>query len=169
MKVVAAIGTRELDRVIRVKKEEYQDKLQDLWNKGWYLHTGGSTGADHMAATIFSQPNEEGLVRGKLFLPWADFNKELVNGYGSLLDREVYDYRRDVEATNSVDIYHPFSKGLTVGARKLLARNYLIIYGADLVLALPDARNKGELKNMRGGTAQGIRIAQDLGKELVVL
>ena len=64
----------------------------------------------------------------------------------------------------SVRAYHPAPGRLKESMVKLHARNYGIVEIADAVVALPRITRYG-----MGGTGQGIRIAQALGKRLFVL
>lgn len=166
MRVVAAIGSRDLSRISTDRVDLFSSKLRDLHKEGWCLYTGGSTGADHLAASIFTKSED---IVVTLFLPWAEFNRVLLQQYIDKIKVYTYDSGRDIEAARSVNIYHPFPKSLGIGPRKLLARNFLIIRDADLVIALPEPKVEPPYTNRTGGTYQGMRIAQDLGKNLIVI
>jgi predicted Rossmann fold nucleotide-binding protein DprA/Smf involved in DNA uptake len=67
------------------------------------------------------------------------------------------------EAYESVKKYHP-AENIGKVSFVFLARNYLIVYQADYVLALPSIA-----KRNLGGTGQGCRIALGLGIPLKVI
>jgi hypothetical protein len=167
MKVVAAIGTRAIEKVQENRVVAYRNKLRELWEDGWYLHTGGALGADLEAIELFTSWSKE--KRVKIFLPWNNYNLASLITYRDGIDVEIYENTRHLEATKSVDTYHPIPAALTHSARKLLARNYLLIEDADMVLALPEVEYKGGPPNKIGGTYHGIRIAMDLDKDLITL
>ena len=72
------------------------------------------------------------------------------------------DKRQQNAALESVNHYHPNPEALSVGARKLMARNYCQLFGAS-----PESEPSGfvvcytsdELAS--GGTGQAIRMASD--------
>lgn len=94
-------------------------------------------------------------------VPWRKYNQHVqVHCSKVISDRDVS--TEDKEAARaSVFKYHPAPDQCSDGAILLHSRNYLIVYKADLVLALP--------KNMSGGTMQGIRICIDLGISIGVV
>jgi hypothetical protein len=169
MKIVAGVGTRKLDQINPARREAYIGLLKEYCEEGYYLHSGGAEGADHEATRIFMEDTIDQL-RCTLFLPWDNYNEALLTKWAGNFNRVVYDASRDTEAAGSVDIYHPSPQNLKAGARKLLARNYLIVVNADVVIAVPDLPYRGgPTANLPGGTFQAIRIAQDLGKKITIL
>lgn len=119
---------------------------------GYTLKTGACTGTDQAFA--------EGAVSAGgevvLCLPWWSYEKEWVSlmKQSGLVTIQVLD-DKDVEAHKSVSIFHPNAHNLKQGAKKLHARNYLIIDGCSFVLAWPKPNKFG-----LGGTGQGMKIAQ---------
>ena len=143
MSTYAGIGSRQtppgaLRGLERLAKE--------LSEEGHILRTGGAPGAD----TAFANgawPNAE------IYLPWSGFN-----GHADA-DAELTDPME--EAFLIAKFHHPAWERLSHASKKLHARNTHIILGRDLqepvefvICWTPGARKQG-------GTAQGIRIAED--------
>jgi hypothetical protein len=131
-----------------------------LANLGWMLKTGAADGADKAFA--------EGALHagGKvtLCLPWWSYNKEWVQAAKNKGALTHTLKNSDTDAFQSVEKHHPCPSILTRGPRALHARNFLIIQETKMVLAWP--KPKGQ--NL-GGTGQGIRIAEDMGIEVIRL
>lgn len=114
---------------------------------GWVLRTGGAPGAD--------QAFERGALLGgceiEMYLPWPGFENHSM----ATLDMPAS------EAYEIAQRYHPAWHRLSQGAKKLITRNTHQILGerlndpVDLVVCWTPG---GEMK---GGTAQALRIAQD--------
>lgn len=113
---------------------------------GYTLRSGGADGADKFC--------EKGCdaVNGKkeIFLPWKNFNDS---------NSSLYDIPE--EAFKIAEYYHPAWGKLSQGAQKLISRNCQQVLGknlndpSDFILCWTV---NGELK---GGTAQALRIAID--------
>jgi DNA recombination-mediator protein A len=146
---IAIIGTREPSEDQRVQALRNAQKFS---GEGHTIATGGAHGIDHVAM--------RGCEPGKLqvYLPWLKYNEGIIPDHA---ERIVYNPALHQEWMASVDKYHPDPDALSRGARFLMARNYGIILGCELVLAYP---KHGHL----GGTGQGIRIARGLGIEVKV-
>ena len=154
MKMYAGIGSRKLD------KAQWQFCYgvgRWLAEQGWTLRTGACKGADQAFA--------EGAlsVGGKviLCLPWPSYEFKWVEpcvGQGAETRLLQY-WHKEYHA--SVDTYHPAPERLSDAARKLHARNALILNNARFVLAFPG--------KTLGGTGQGIRIAEGSGIKVIRL
>lgn len=94
-------------------------------------------------------------------VPWRKYNLQTQTYCTEIISDKVLDEKTKQEATESVYKYHPAPKACSPGAILLHSRNYIIVYKADLVVALP--------KNMSGGTMQGVRISTDLGIRTMVI
>lgn len=118
-----------------------------LVGQGVEVATGNADGIDNAAVTGACQINPRKLW---VYLPWATYNSQYIEDYPEI---HVLTYLSKAALT-SVDIFHPYAKKLTEGARKLHARNYGIIKEptVDAVIACPSEKG--------GGTAQGMRIAK---------
>ena len=139
----AGIGSRETpDLILRTMTE----LAKRLANKGYTLRSGGAPGAD----AAFEQGCDEVLGSKEIYLPWKDcFNNK------SKLYWSAYEEEARVIASET----HPAWKTLGENVRKLHTRNVYQVLGEDLrtpsdfVLCWTI---NGELK---GGTAQALRIA----------
>lgn len=154
-KVYAGIGSRGL---LYQEREFCSEIGKWLARNGWKLKTGAAKGADQSFA------NGALSVGGKvkLCLPWMSYERSWVGRAG--LDgatTKLLQYYH-TEAMDSVKKYHPKPEALSSAMKSLHARNYLIIEDVKFVLAWP----KG---SRGGGTGQGIRIAKDLGIDVIDL
>ncbi|MGB9803684.1 hypothetical protein [Desulfofundulus sp.] len=150
--IVAVIGTRETNEEMIRLCEAVCRKLRDA---GYCLATGNALGIDSIARDIW---NERFPERVTLYLPWAGYNAGGIHPRNRVI---VFSSQKDW--LESVGKYHPAPDRLTPAAVKLHARNFGIVSSADLVIAFPRSTSKA------GGTGQGIRIAEALGKRLYVL
>ena len=149
MKRLAVIGTRNPTGNQKLLARE----LVELALKhGWSISTGGAEGIDQVAMETCEK--QEKIGRLTVYLPWRSFNQGIIP---SGCEKVYYCGQKDW--IKSLEL-HPFPEGLSQGAAKLHARNYGIIESADMVAAFP-----GENP---GGTAQGMRIAEYLGKRMYV-
>jgi hypothetical protein len=140
---IAIIGTRDPTEEQASKAEFLAQRLSA---QGHRIRTGAAPGIDLAAM--------RGAVVGQLdvFLPWPSFSATLIPRHAK---RIVFNEAIHADWAKSVDEYHPAPKSLTQAARKLHARNYGIVEGTAIVVALPQ-RGEG------GGTGQGIRVARGL-------
>ncbi len=93
-------------------------------------------------------------------LPWPSYEKEWVAMLSNLPTGNVLVHpitSLHTAAFESVKQFHPNPAALKQSVTKLHARNYMIIENTHFVVCWTPG---GELK---GGTAQGIRIAESLG------
>lgn len=129
-----------------------------LAEKGYVLRSGRADGAD----SYF----EKGAVSAgggcEIFLPWKSFqsNSKLASYPAIVFD--TMDKRQQSAALESVNHYHPNPGALSVGARKLMARNYCQLFGTSPESAASDfviCYTSDGLAS--GGTGQAIRMASD--------
>lgn len=151
MKYYAGIGSRKTPKDVLKLMEKVARWLQQ---EGWILRTGACQGADQAFA--------KGALGGpyfpvELYIPWNGYEENFTNNAskrGAIVKTLKQD---DEKAFESVNKYHPTTKKLGAAARKLHARNWLIMKDAKFVICwTPDGKETG-------GTGQGLRIARDLG------
>jgi hypothetical protein len=107
------------------------------------LRSGGAIGAD-MAFEL-------SCVTKEIFLPWKGYN-----------DNKSMLFPPDPQAYEISKNFHPNWNKLSDGAKKLMARNAHIILGLDLVSPVDFVvycAPLDDVGNVKGGTGQGIRIA----------
>jgi len=155
-KTYAGIGSRQTpDRILKIMKQmasEYEDS-------GWKLRTGGADGADNaFASGVRLRYN------GTVFLPWTGFNN---------WDDSLYTVANpNDDGFKIAEKYHPAWGCCSPAVKRLHARNSHIILGydckfpADLVICWCPKTPLGEYK---GGTAQGLRIAEDYNIPIINL
>lgn len=151
-KYYAGIGSRKTPPDILDLMEKIAFWLQQ---RGWILRTGACQGADQ----AFTKGATNRLRYGtcELYIPWNGYEENFTNN-ASKRGAIVKTLKRDdKEALESVDKYHPAAKKLGAGARKLHARNWLIVKDAKFVICWTPGGKE------TGGTGQGLRIARDLG------
>jgi predicted Rossmann fold nucleotide-binding protein DprA/Smf involved in DNA uptake len=140
---IAIIGTRDPTEEQEFKGGYLAERLSMA---GHRIATGAAPGIDAAAM--------RGAMTGQLdvFLPWPSFSAALIPRHAK---RTVFSEVLHADWMKSVEEFHPAPRSLTPAARRLHARNYGIVEGAAIVVALPQ-RGEG------GGTGQGIRIARGL-------
>lgn len=118
-----------------------------LATKGFILRSGGASGSDKAFEAGCDMVNSN---KKEIFLPWRGFE-------GSKSQYIV----NDPKAFEIAEKYHPYYKNLSLGAKKLQARNSHQILGWDL--NTPSSFVICYTKNGKGtgGTGQAIRIAKD--------
>lgn len=115
-----------------------------LSTRDYILRSGHAQGAD----SAFEHGCDRGNGKKEIYLPWKGFE-------GS--DSELFNITD--EAFKSVDLFHPSPSRLSVGAKKLMARDYMQVLGMDntpsdfIVCWTSTGR-------ATGGTGQAIRIAE---------
>ena len=140
MRYYAGIGSRETPLEI---KEKIKIVVEHLNSLDYILRSGGAPGAD----TFF----EEFAEKKEIYLPWREFN-----GNDSTL------YRPTKESMEMAMKYHPNWYRLSVGARKLMARNCQQVLGQNLNLPVDFVVCWTKDGGKTGGTGQALRIADDL-------
>ena len=147
----AVIGTR----VPTDKQVKYLQEFIAGLDAGTTVISGCAKGIDTKALQF---AKKRGLFT-KCFVPFArkfGFADEVIvlSSLPTALRQEAYE---------SVKKYHPAKGGGKISS-VFHARNYLIVYKADFVLAVPNTTKKSF-----GGTGQGIRIAYGLGIPIRVI
>jgi hypothetical protein len=147
MKIYTGIGSRKTPENILRIIESISKRLDE---SDFLLRSGGAFGADQ-AFEKYSNTKE-------IYLPWNGFNEKWHDGlhYFSLLeDAKIYD-----KAILIVEQFHPYPKKLSIGGRRLMARNAFQVLGKDL--KTPSDAVICWTKNAQqiGGTSQAIRLAK---------
>jgi len=159
---IAFIGTRDLSVVPAPLVHLFVDAATWAARTGAVLVTGAAAGADQEAVAAALAAGG----RVELVLPWRTYEETWLDtiraAHRKRITTLIYTPTRHKAWSASVLRHHPVGQRLAQGAFCLMARNYGIVNGADLVVALP-------LWPVRGGTAYGIRIARVLGIQTVVL
>ncbi|GEM_PF-2896550 len=153
---IAFIGTRDLEAVPHEALEAFRQAALAAARAGATVVTGAAPGADQLAATLAISLGG----RVHLVLPWETYERAWTRWALAHpgVTRTVYDPVEHAAWTESVFTHHPAGRRLAHGALALHARNYGIVSGSDLVVALPK-----DPAGRQGGTAQGLRIARALG------
>ena len=136
----AGIGSRETPVEIKSKIKKIVEYLN---SKGYTLRSGGANGAD----SFF----EEYADKKEIFLPWYGFN----GNQSKLADPTS-------ESFKIAEKYHPNWKKLSLGAKKLMARNCHQVLGEDLKTPVQFVICWTKDGKATGGTGQALRIAEDL-------
>lgn len=136
----AGIGSRETPLEI---KEKIKIIVEYLNSMDCVLRSGGAPGADEYF--------EEYAKHKEIYLPWRNFN-----GNDSPL------YKPSKESFEMTMKYHPNWYRLSVGARRLMARNCHQILGEDLKTPVNFVICWTKDGGKTGGTGQAMRIADDL-------
>jgi hypothetical protein len=134
----AGIGSRETPTSLKPTIERIVKRLNEL---GYTLRSGGASGAD----SFF----EEHADKKEIFLPWKNFN-----GNSSNL------FNLSVDAYKMAAKHHPAYEKLSVGARKMMARNCYQVMGEDLHTPIEFVICWTKDGKASGGTGQAIRIAE---------
>jgi len=162
IKRAAFIGTRRVEGVSQLAHSTYLDLVEMAVRQEYTIRTGAAPGADQIAAARALHLG--GTV--ELVLPWMNYEhawrREILAEFRDQITTEVYDYEKNIDWRESVKAYHPSWGMLTHGAYSLHARNYGIIEPCEVVVALTAPDRKG-------GTEQGIRIAEALEKRRIIL
>lgn len=140
--IYAGIGSRACPSEKLLECKNYAQQLAEL---GYVLRSGGADGCD------FAFELGCDVIGGKkeIFLPWKDFNKN---------KSPLYDICDD--ALKIAERFHPNWKRLSEPARKLMARNAYQVLGKDLKTPVDFIVCWTENAEMKGGTAQALRMAQ---------
>lgn len=154
MKRVGIIGTRDPSEAQVAYINDFLEKLDP---EKVEIISGCCAGVDAIALKLAKEKGFKTLGA----VPWKKYNPEIQ----ALCTEIIHDKNTDEEtkkaAMDSVFKYHPNPHACSQGAKLLHARNYIIVYKDDAVLACP--------KNLSGGTMQGVRICVDLGINLIVV
>ena len=148
--IVAGVGSRGTPASVLAVMEQVGSILATHGN---VVKTGAAVGADQAFANGACSVNPK-LVH--LYLPWMSYNYGWWSGKGMNI-HTLEQHPLKAKAFDSVARFHPAANRLSVAARKLHARNFLIIRRTSIVLYW----TKGGL--VVGGTGQALRIVPDLG------
>lgn len=150
---IAIIGTRDPSPEQIQNVKDVIDSLDD----NDIVISGCAVGIDCIA---LKYAKEKGLITvGNV--PFDGYNLH-IQSYCS----KVYVYDQScLDATSSVFKHHPNPKALSQVAFNLMARNFMIIELANKVYAYPKKDRFGGF----GGTGQGIKIANDLNIECIIM
>ena len=148
MKSFAGIGSRQITKEEHKRIAEISAMLSSL---GYTCYSGGAEGSDY----AFETNCKETIV----FIPWKNYR----NPYKTYTESKTVIVAGDtIEGNKSVSKFHPAANKLSLGAHKLMCRNYHQIHGlgefpkVELVVccAHPDKKF-----GVQGGTGQAVRIA----------
>ena len=139
----SGIGSRSTPDNIMSKMKSISHYLT---SKGFYLNSGGATGAD----SAF----EEGAIfeKRRIYLPKEGFNKKHSNGKEYI----VPPYNEEL-----IKKYHPKFEALTKDGRLFMSKNSYQVLGYTLEKPVDFVVCWTEGGKMKGGTAQAMRIAMD--------
>ncbi len=153
----AGIGSRQTPKSVLDAFEVLGEKLGSM---GFVLRSGRAPGAD----SAFERGAIKTHANSEIFIPWQGFPK------GSTLSRrpaiifDLVEQTQRQKAVDSVRKYHPAPDRLSNGAFKLMARNYLQIFGPQVTSASSTFvvcyTSDGKAS---GGTGQAIRMAEKAG------
>jgi hypothetical protein len=155
-KIYTGIGSRQAPQEILSMISFFS---LNLIQKGYTLRSGGAPGADQefeWAAASSGLPKNQIEELVEIYLPWKSFeekNRSWITPQRLEAQPEAY-----ITAAN----FHPRWRYLKHGAKMLHARNVHQIYGYDVTKPILSDfvicwTENGEMK---GGTAQALRIAQ---------
>ncbi len=118
---------------------------------GWHLSSGGADGSD----TAFASGTP--VDQRTIWLPWP--------GYNDLSGPDCHPIPQDRlrQSLELAERFHPTWDRCTQGARKLHARNGLILLGPNLDKPVDAVVAYTQGGKLQGGTAQGLRIAMEHG------
>lgn len=150
--IYAGIGSRETPKEILQLMDEIAIRLA---HRGWTLRTGGAPGADD--AFFDGAFGETADI--EVYLPWDGFNDYFKN---DLLAKAFVHTSPLPEAFEIAAKYHPAWPYLKQGAKKLMARNSHQVLGKDLDTPADCIICWTEGAKLKGGTAQALRMAEDL-------
>ncbi len=160
---IACIGSRDLTTAQLGLCEKLGEWVVRC---GHILDTGNAPGADQAFARGANQVRPD-LVR--LHLPWYNFERQAIHDDNAVYTVDALSEEQLLLHTQNAEKFHPAWGRLSQGARKLMVRNGMIMmplplcFHVDMCLALPSN------KQGRGGTGQGMRIAEHFGVKLVDL
>lgn len=155
MKYVGIIGSRNPSEI---QIELCEKWVKHLINKGYGIKSGNAQGIDEIVGYTVNKINPKLL---KLYLPWSTFHNFLIKEGNKIV---VFDTEKHKDWIDSVYKYHPYPNNLKSTSFKLHARNFGIAGEDNTVGVLAFPGNK----RFWGGTGQGMRIAKDLSKYLLV-
>lgn len=141
-KFYAGIGSRETPSSLKLSIKRIALALEKM---GYTLRSGGAEGAD----TFF----EKHVKDKEIYLPWKDYNGNKSPLYGNTPEW----------ATQMALEYHPNYARLTDGAKKMMDRNSMQIFGDDQSQPVEFVVCWTKDGKASGGTGQAMRIARGHG------
>lgn len=149
-KYYAGIGSRETPVVVMKEMTRIANYLE---RQGYTLRSGGADGAD----TAFSN----GCKNKEIIIPWGGFN-----GLKHNPDKGYYNFKYlpDIHQAHAKHIakhHHKNWVDLSDGGRLLHSRNVIQILGLNLNKPVSFVICWTALGQLKGGTAQAIRVAMD--------
>ena len=144
---IACIGSREAPNDALIEMAKLGEALV---RAGHTLASGNAPGSDQAFA---SGGNSADPAKVYLHLPWESFERHAVHPGNNV--EVVGDPWGNVALYEEAAQLHPAWERLTKAAQRLMARNILIVRGADVCLAYPNWKRPGG-----GGTGQGLRYCQ---------
>jgi len=152
------IGSRETPDMILncMANEAYNFAME-----GYVLRSGGANGAD----TAFEEGCDSMLGGKEIYIPWPEFNDRP----HSETDLYPKKWSQWSELFEIAEKFHPAWNNLSIGGKKLHARNVCQVLGFDL--KTPSDFVMCWTKNGKacGGTGQAIRIAEHYGIKVINL
>lgn len=148
--IIAGIGSRQTPQPILKEMERIGRWCRE---QGIYVRSGHADGAD----MAFEKGAEDHCTA---YIPWRGFNKPSKYGAHLYVLDDAHRLAKS-RAESSVDQFHPRPQILSAAVRKLMARNYLQVFGA--------AEEENPVRMVvcwtpqglgGGGTGQAIRIAK---------
>ena len=122
-----------------------------LGSRGWILRSGGADGADK----FFEKGCDEVYGPKEIYIPWEGFNYNPSFLYLKNMTVDVQKKAKDVAQK-----FHPAWDHLSFAAQALMTRNSFQVLGQDM----KTPSSFVVCYSMKqGGTAQAMRIAQDMG------
>ena len=151
----AGIGSRETPKSILDAFCQIGSQISAF---GGILRSGRAPGAD----SAFETGCANGGGKSEIFLPWQSFSKDSPLGCRPAYVFDRIEPEQKQRALDSINKYHPAPSRLSQGAVKLIARDYLQMFGptvnspATSLVVCYTRDGKAS-----GGTGQAMRIAID--------
>jgi hypothetical protein len=188
---VAVVGTRQPAGVPPERLQLFLEAVRAAARRGQVLHAGAAVGAERLAV-------EAALTCGgsvRLFLPWAQFERDWVNSIRrqapERVEVVVFDSNEHPDWLAAARSFDPQARYYSTATAAGYARQCGIIQGCEMVIALPHVRvrwervqekqpagwfgRRGRAASVavpvedRGSTEQQIRLATYLGAKVVDL
>ena len=130
-------------------------KIANQLSEKYVLYSGNAEGSD----IAFQNGSNNNCV---LIVPWKNFNRDKYS-HDRCIER--IDCGDTIEGNASIDMFHPSPSSLSMGGRRMMARNYHQIHGVGKypkVSFVICCANRDEHGKIYGGTGQACRIAESL-------
>jgi hypothetical protein len=143
---IACIGSRV---ITDEQRQLFFDVGAYIAKQGWLVSSGNADGADAAFAAGANSVKPESVI---VYLPWKKYNPHNLHPQNQVLADPKKEWM-DLAAP-----FHHCWDQLSYGAKKMMARNYGIVYRADKTLALLNYSRPGY-----GGTGHGWAVSGHLG------